>query len=264
MSIDTVFQSLWKDYVQLNPTASQIHDLIVSKGEKVVNDHVAFRTFRHPRTGVSKLAQVFVNEGYEFAGEYEFKEKKLYAQHFEHSDPDQPKVFISELLVEQFSSELQENVSKMIGEIPEGREDKSDFIYSGRLWKVSHKIYLDLMKESEYAAWLSAFGFRANHFTVLVNRLNFFKELAELNSFLEENGHTLNSSGGKIKGSPEVLLEQSSTMAKEIVVDFSDGAFEIPACYYEFAKRYSDTNGKLYQGFVAQSADKIFESTNKS
>lgn len=45
-------------------------------------------------------------------------------------------------------------------------------------------------------------------------------------------------------------------------VNFSDGKKQIPSCYYEFAKRYKDSDGKLYQGFVAKSADKIFESTN--
>jgi len=37
----------------------------------------------------------------------------------------------------------------------------------------------------------------------------------------------------------------------------------VPSCYYEFAKRYADKSGEIYQGFVTTSADKIFESTNK-
>ncbi len=37
---------------------------------------------------------------------------------------------------------------------------------------------------------------------------------------------------------------------------------EIPSCFYEFAKRYPQADGELYTGFVAASADKIFESTN--
>ena len=65
-----------------------------------------------------------------------------------------------------------------------------------------------------------------------------------------------------IKGSPEVLLEQSSTMADKVVVNFTDGDVEIPSCFYEFARRYPMDNGQLYTGFVAASADKIFESTN--
>ena len=48
-----------------------------------------------------------------------------------------------------------------------------------------------------------------------------------------------------------------------IEIEFIDGTMTIPSCYYEFAKRYADQSGNLYQGFVAKSADKIFESTNK-
>jgi hypothetical protein len=51
-------------------------------------------------------------------------------------------------------------------------------------------------------------------------------------------------------------------MADIVTVDFIEGQYEIPSCYYEFAQRYPDTDGKLYGGFNAKSADKIFESTN--
>ncbi len=59
-----------------------------------------------------------------------------------------------------------------------------------------------------------------------------------------------------------MLLEQSSTLADEAVAEFTDGDQLIPSCFYEFALRYAMPNGKLYTGFVAASADKIFESTN--
>lgn len=52
-------------------------------------------------------------------------------------------------------------------------------------------------------------------------------------------------------------------MAGEIQWQFGDGVYSIPACYYEFAKRYPMANGNLYHGFIAKSADKIFESTNR-
>jgi len=45
-------------------------------------------------------------------------------------------------------------------------------------------------------------------------------------------------------------------------VTFSDTEHTIPGCFYEFAKRYPQSNGSLYQGFIAASADKIFESTD--
>ena len=52
-------------------------------------------------------------------------------------------------------------------------------------------------------------------------------------------------------------------MADKIKVQFGSINETVPSCYYEFAKRYSDSSGKIYQGFVTTSADKIFESTNK-
>lgn len=79
---------------------------------------------------------------------------------------------------------------------------------------------------------------------------------------LKNNGFELNTSGGEIKGTPEELLEQSSIKSGLIEIDFVEGEFEIPGCYYEFAKRYPDSSGKLFSGFIAKSADKIFESTD--
>jgi hypothetical protein len=79
---------------------------------------------------------------------------------------------------------------------------------------------------------------------------------------LKKNGYLLNSSGGEVKGTPEELLQQSSTMADIVKIKFIEGVFEVPSCYYEFAQRFPDSNGNLYSGFIAKSADKIFESTN--
>ena len=80
---------------------------------------------------------------------------------------------------------------------------------------------------------------------------------------LKMNGFTLNSAGGEVKGNQEELLEQSSIMADKMNVKFGANEETVPSCYYEFAKRYPDSSGKTYQGFVTTSADKIFESTNK-
>ena len=138
-----------------------------------------------------------------------------------------------------------------------------ELLVLGTTWSnINYKTYQKLLDESEYAAWFYAFGFRANHFTVFINDLENFQEVADVNSFLKENGFELNSSGGEIKGTPIDLLEQSSTKSGLTEVRFIEGTKIIPCCYYEFAKRYKNKEGKLYQGFVAKSADKIFDSTN--
>jgi hypothetical protein len=173
-------------------------------------------------------------------------------------------VFISELKVEEFSPRLQQIARGLIEQVPGDFPRRPDFPAIGRPWRISYGDYETLRAESEYAAWVAAFGFRANHFTVLVNALKSFPTLQSLNNFLKQSGYKLNTSGGEIKGSSQILLEQSSTLADQVEVDFSDGRRTIPCCYYEFAKRYPDPKtGKLFQGFVERSADKIFESTDK-
>ncbi|MFU8785404.1 DUF1338 domain-containing protein [Aliidiomarina sp.] len=255
------FDALWADYIKRTPSAAKVHN-VLAEGQTIVNDHVAFRTFNIAPVNLDVLAKHFVKMGYFANGDYHFAEKKLRAKHFEHADPKLPKIFISELLVEEFSSELQEIVHAMVNSIDTNKVLEPEFLYSGTHWHVTYEQYQLLLEESEYAAWMSAFGFCANHFTVSVNELPGFSSLESVNERLKEVGFTLNSSGGEIKGSPAVFLEQSSTMADQIKVNFSDRVAIIPSCFYEFAKRYEITEGELYTGFVAASADKIFESTN--
>ena len=171
-------------------------------------------------------------------------------------------MFISELKVEECSPELQAIVAKLVAQVDASKLEGQDFLFGGRLWNLDFQDYKQLATESEYASWLAAHGYGANHFTVSVNQLNEFTEVQAVNDHLSASGFTINSVGGQVKGSPEVLLEQSSTMADKVEVEFSEGVELVPGGFYEFAKRYPMANGELYTGFVAASADKIFESTN--
>lgn len=264
-TLSDLLEKMWTDYCELNPQAKKIQQALIHRGETVINDHIALRTINHPRLGIESLAKQFKALGYEAVQNYQFKEKKLFAWHFEHkTDPKQPKIFISELELQHFSSQLQMYLNQIADSIPHEMIDSNDFSVSGRSWDISFKDYESLATESEYAAWFAAFGFRPNHFTVSMNDLKTFNGLPDINQFILDLGYPLNESGGQIKGSPKELLEQSSTLAAQIEVDFSDGKHKIPSCYYEFALRYPTADGKLYQGFVAASADKIFESTNRT
>ncbi len=260
-NVDTLFQHLWDDYVAITPSASKVHQLL-GGGSEIINDHIALRTFNHPKVNVEKLAAHFLALGYEEKGQYDFEQKKLKAKHYEHPDDTKPKVFISELLVEAFSPQLQAIVQRMVDSVDESAVTADNFLYSGTHWSVSSDEYALLLEESEYAAWMSAWGYRANHFTVSVNYLDGYPSLEAVNEALKQAGFILNTSGGEIKGGKEVCLAQSSTMADKIDVNFSDKTTTVPSCFYEFAERFALPNGKLYKGFVAASADKIFESTN--
>lgn len=264
MKTETIFTRLWEQYTAENPSAGKIHKLFLDKGEKVVNDHVAFRTFSDPRVNIDVLAKAFIDAGYVPAGEYNFEVKKLKARHYElPGDPEAPRVFISELMLEEFSEDLQNTIREQLDAVPRQVLESPELIFQGSIFpSISHSNYMRLREESEYAAWMYAFGFRANHFTVSINYLKQFNGIEEVNTFLKANGMQLNSSGGEIKGTPKQLLEQSSTLADQVEVDFSDGTHTIPGCYYEFARRYRDAKGTLFSAFIAGSADKIFESTD--
>jgi hypothetical protein len=259
--VKNLFNNIWQNYLEVTPSADKVHQLL-GTGSDLINDHVAYRTFNIAKVNIEKISAHLLNLGYSECGEYHFEAKKLYAKHFEHADTNLPKVFISELLVEEFSPRVQEVIEKMVANINEGDVNVESFLYSGTHWKVSHQEYLDLLAESEYAAWVAAWGYRANHFTVSINHLESYNSIEAVNDAVKAGGFTLNTAGGEIKGDEGVKLEQSSTMADNVLVEFSDKTVAIPSCFYEFAKRYPMENGELYTGFVAASADKIFESTN--
>jgi hypothetical protein len=264
--ISELFAGLWQDYLRITPSAHKIHALLANKNNatSIVNDHIALRTFDIDKVSLKKLAAHFLAMGYEHKGDYDFVAKKLTAQHFEHPDPTVPKVFISELRVNELSEEAQKIIHSLVDQIDENVITENTFLYSGIHWEVSSEDYKRLLVESEYAAWMLAWGYRANHFTVNVNHLSTINELTDVNNLLKDAGFTLNSSGGEIKGGENVFLAQSSTMADRMEVKFSNETLIIPSCFYEFAQRYEMADGNLYQGFVATSADKIFESTNVS
>ncbi len=264
LSVEQLFESLWQQYIQINPQANKIQCLLKERGENVINDHIALRTFNTEKLGIMKIANTFIDKGYRIVEEYDFAKKKLNAVHLEHkSESNHPKVFISELRIQEFSSDFQKIIHDIDDQIDPGHVMDELFVTSGRTWKLTFEQYIQLLRESEYAAWTAALGYRANHFTVSMNHLTTFFNLEELNGFLLDQGFTLNESAGLIKGSPGEFLEQSSTMAAPVNIEFDFTTQPIPGCFYEFAKRYPmPKTGRLYQGFIAASADKIFESTN--
>jgi hypothetical protein len=264
MDLKNILNRLWKDYISQNPSAGTIYNLFTNEGETVNNDHIAFRTLDFPGINIDVIAKQFIANGYKPEGEYEFRDKHLFARHYElPGESSAPRIFISQLLLSDCSPYVQKIFRELFEAADRSKITSDDLIFSGALFSpLSYKVYTRLREESEYAAWFYVFGFRANHFTVSINSLKKYDNIYKVNELLKSKGFLLNSSGGEIKGTPEELLQQSSTMADIVKVKFVEGIFEVPACYYEFAQRFPDANGMLYSGFIAKSADKIFESTN--
>lgn len=264
MTVEKLFNELWKQYISIAPQAQEIKDLFLkTQKNDIINDHIALRTLGFDKCNIEVLAKNFTDLGYVKQNTYNFESKKLYAHHYSHNNPKYAKVFISELKVYEFDKNIQDFLKTIIDKIPLNTLSSDALVTSGRHWEISYEKYKELYSISEYVAWFYVYGFRANHFTVYINDLENFDNIEDINAFLKQNSYKLNISGGEIKGDPNVCLEQSSTLAEETNIVFTDGIFSIPSCFYEFAKRYKDSSNKLYNGFVAASADKIFESTNQ-
>ena len=256
---ETFFDALWLQYQEITPQATAIHDLFERKGETVVNDHVAFRTFADSPISLKQMEPALFDLGYEAFDEYHFEQKKLYAKSYNHPESD-TKIFLSELLWKELSEPSQSLIQPLLKQVDPNR---AYGFSDGRIWAMpSHQDYETLLSESEYAAWMSVWGLRANHFTVYVNQLNNLTHLNDVVALLKEHDYALNEQGGVIKGTEDIGLIQSSTLADKVEVTFACGTkAEVPSCYYEFAQRFK-VNGELYKGFVTASADKIFESTH--
>lgn len=266
MDSQAFFARLWREYSAMTPQAERIRRLFEQVDGPVVNDHVAFRTFAEPPFDLAHLEPALLDLGYRRDSHYTFPDKHLSAWSYVTDAPDQPLIFLSELDVNALSPGLQKRIRAWLGEARTLAPEGLPLFYAGRLWSMpSWQEYQALEAESDYAAWLSVWGFCANHFTVQVNRLRHLTRLEDVVALLEQHGYALNSAGGVIKGSPDVLLEQASTLADRMPVTFGDGiVHRIPSCYYEFARRYPDPGGALYRGFVAASANRIFESTDRN
>lgn len=262
-TVKELFDSLWLKYFQGHEHVRKVYELFLEKESEVVNDHIALRTFDDEAVSIEKVSSKFKSLGYHAKGMYVFKEKKLKACHFEHENEKYPLVFISAFDVKSLSISNRELVNNVLLKLRNRRLENEDLLMGGRLWEpISYKDYQNLRSESEYAAWLCAFGYIPNHFTVSLNHCEQLRDFDILIPYLKENNIVLNDSGGIVKGTKEDKLIQASTKADVVEVEFSDGKYKIPGCYYEFAKRYLLPNGKLFRGFITTSADKIFESTD--
>ncbi|MDF1559153.1 MAG: DUF1338 family protein [Bacteroidales bacterium] len=154
METEMIFERFWHRYSNENPNAKRIYDLFTARGERVVHDHIALQTFDDPRMNIDVIARVFTENGYEARGNYEFRAKKLRGQHIEHkSAPQAPKVFISELLTDQFSDYLKTTVRGYLNSLVDSIYTDPDLVYGGSIWgKIPFATYNKLREESEYAA----------------------------------------------------------------------------------------------------------------
>jgi len=287
-TLDVVLNGLMRRYEERVPDVKTILNAMMKEGiiesrDGIENDHIAFRTMGVPQLGVQSFEKIFLHYGYEKKDHYFFEEKKLDAWWYSPPRETDPRIFVSELRVQDLSEESQRIIKSYTDEVKSDPADNLDldnglavdaFLHKP-LWRTSTvSDYQTLLKESEYAAWVIYNRYYLNHFTISVHNLpSGYNTVSDFNNFLEGVGIKLNTSGGKIKTSPDGGLIQSSTVAEMIEAEFEGGeTLQISGSYVEFAERkvlpeFSNlpkneiSRKHRRDGFEAANADKIFEST---
>lgn len=286
-----VLDGLMRRYRERVPDVGAILDTMIREGlipnaDAIENDHIAFRSLGVPHLGMASLEKIFTHLGYVRRDPYFFPAKKLNAFWYAPPDDRLPRIFLSELRVQDLPEASRVLVEKYTADIHADPVDSLDlddgaaidrFLHSGN-WPVpSLEDYRRLAADSEYASWAIYNRYYLNHFTISVHNLPpGYNTVADFSRFLERHGFVLNDSGGKIKVSPDGGLLQSSTVARMVEAEFAGGQrAEIPGSYVEFAERRvlpafahlpaaAIRREHRREGFEAGNADKIFESTFES
>ncbi len=287
--LQCVFQGLMMRYTENVPDVKRVTNALIAEGvitnqSDIENDHVAFRTMGVAYLGITSLEKIFLHLGYEKRDYFSFEGKKLNAYWYSPPEDRFPRIFISELRVEDLPEKAQTVIRSYTDEVQSDPVDGIDlndcsqideFLHSP-LWRTPTKSdYEYLLSVSEYAAWVIYNRYYLNHYTISVH--NFpegYNTIEEFNPFLERHEIVLNTAGGKAKISGDGLLIQSSTVAAQIEGRFAnEEKMMISGSYVEFAERkikpeFSDQTEVKREhrrdGFETGNADKIFESTYTS
>jgi len=246
---------LWQRYLADVPYARVFLKL---SGGSLVNDHVAFRTLRRtaagklPRTGIQGLAPLFERLGWRHAGSYVFPDVHLLAIHLSHP-AGLPRIFISELLIEELSPAAQRILDALPPEAPPPASDDAAEL-SAWFDAPDRPLVLDelllLAAESQYAAWMLAFGRKVNHFTAAVDNVEDWQRR------LKEAGVPMKA---EIEGEPGSLLRQTATHAAPLSVRLADGTLcSRPYAYLEIAERQPG-----FDGFLGKQARQLFDMTKR-
>ena len=287
-TLETVLNGLMRRYQERVPDvaailSSMVRDDLIASPNEIENDHIAFRTMGVPQLGIGSFEKIFLHYGYERRAQYSFAAKKLDAHWYSPPSEKLPRIFVSELRVSDLSETAQRIIRSYTDEVPtdpvdalnlDNAADVDAFLHAA-LWRLpTLEDYQKLAAESEYAAWVIHNRYYLNHYTISVHNLPVpYNTLEQFNAYLESHGIVLNTSGGKIKKSPDGLLLQSSTVAEMLEAEFAGGEHHtISGSYVEFAERLvlpefrhlphdQITRAQRREGFEAGNADKIFEST---
>jgi len=293
-----LFDTLWDTYRRRVSYVQTYEQVIRKAGATFFNDHIAFRTFacQQPQTGIATVSRIFEALGYRAAGSYHFEDKQLSAIHFQHSNPQFPKIFISELKVWELPAAQREVINRVVRShrppvservlvelmhLDQSQSDSRSPIPDSLLAEVAAQFHdlpwllprredvVELNKVSQYAAWVLVHGYNVNHFTSLINShgVPALDDIEKTIAALSAAGVPMKT---EIEGERGSKLRQSATEAVKIDVQVADQG--VPAAmpwtyaYFELAQRDAvadPATGKRvrFEGFLGPQATNLFEMT---
>jgi hypothetical protein len=289
-----LFDTLWERYRGRMEYVRMYEKLIESHKAKFVNDHIAFRTiaWEKPTLGIFMISRIFETLGYSMANCYEFPDKHFSSIHYEHPNPQFPKLFITQLKSWELSAEARATIAKsmaahrpalsddVLGQLS-GLEkvsagDRTKLLetlvrYFAELpWELPEKsAVLTLDKESQFAAWVLVNGYEVNHFTVSVNSHG-VPSLDDVEKVQAAMVGAKIPMKKEIEGERGSKFRQTSTEAVVVPVKVKEGGktVEIPwtYAYFEIADRPLMKNpltGKMerFEGFLGAQATNLFDMT---
>ncbi len=287
-TLEQVLDGLMSRYENLVPDVKKITQALTDRkvisGQKdIENDHIAFRTMGVKYLGIASFEKIFLHLGYTSRDDYYFKHKKLKARWFAPPHNHLPRIFVSELILEDLPENIQKVICKYTSSLNSDPVDalnlddaqQIDTFLHAPLWNTpTLEDYNKLLDVSEYAAWVIHNRYYLNHYTIGVHNLpDGYNTLKAFNQFLLDIGVKLSDAGGHIKVSRDGLLLQSATVSQICEATFACGGVQkISGSYVEFAERLvlpqyrhlSTSAIKRHHrrdGFETANADKIFEST---
>ena len=293
-----LWHQLWLIYRQRVTYARVYETMIKNAGGTVANDHIAFRSLRLEvdssngkiNLGIPYLESIVRWLGYEVAGEYHFRDRHLYARHYRHPEQDKydlPKLFISELIVEQLPPSIARSIYETVrsgnffslvtwqkSTFP-SKKDKQAVVKSlipvfTRPWTPPKQSIVETVNEvSQYGAWLLLHGYSVNHFTGYINQQSTptYPDIKSTARALINQGVPMKGSfeGGRTSGlqqtATQAVIEQVPVLNEQGAIDKMPWSY----AYYELAERYpiTDNSGRetIFEGFIAPQAQHLFDMT---
>jgi len=289
-----LFDTLWERYRGRMEYVRMYEKLIEAHKAKFVNDHIAFRTLAwgKPMLGIFMISRIFESLGYSMANCYEFPDKHFSSIHYQHPNPQFPKLFITQLKSWELSAGARATIAKsmsvhrpalsdeVLAQLSTlekvSTADRAKLLetlvrYFAELpWELPEKnAVLALDQESQFAAWVLVNGYEVNHFTVSVNShgVPTLDDVEKVQTAMVGAKIPMKK---EIEGERGSKFRQTSTEAVVVPVKVKqDGkTVEIPwtYAYFEIADRplmKNPVTGQMerFEGFLGAQATNLFDMT---